>query len=396
MRFFILLLLFCACFALCEDRFPKPEFENGHSIPSPTEPMPRSSLWQYTDIGVLFLSLSLASYLALKIRSRKAVFLLSLFCLGYFGFYKKGCICPIGAIQNISLSLFDMQFALPIAALIIFFLPLVYALLFGRMFCSCVCPLGVLQDLFAIKPLEIKRWVALPLRLLAYLYLGLAILLSSTGSAFIICQYDPFVAFFRFSGKPEIILLGIAFLLTGIFLARPYCRFFCPYGVLLGWLSRISFWHVNITPQDCISCRLCEKTCPFGSILPPTEEKPKESRSQGIYRLAMLFLLLPFLVFLGSWSIGKLYIPLSKMHRTVSLAERIHAEESGKKAGTILESKTFRSLGKTNEALYQEAMGIRYQFFIGTHILAWGRAAGGRCRRLRRRLRTARAVPRWA
>ncbi len=368
MRLFVFFLFVLLVFSFSEDRFPKPEFDNGHIIPTPQTPMPRSGLWEFGDVAVLFLCLNLATYLALKKRDRKGLFLLGIFCLFYFGFYKKGCVCSIGAIQNIVHALFHANTFVPMTTLLVFFLPLLYSLLFGRTFCSSVCPLGIMQDIVIFKPLELKRWLAIPLHFLAYLYLGLAVLLAATGSSFIICQYDPFVAFFRFSGNIEMLMVGLIFLGIGMFLARPYCRFFCPYGVLLGWLSRLCFWHVTITPKECVSCRLCEKSCPFGAILPPTEGW-KEERSKGVRRLFLLFLLFPAVVVLSSWFFGKLYIPLSQVNRTVSLAERIQAEDAGKIENMTLESKAFRASGQTNEALYQEALAIRREFWLGCHIL---------------------------
>ena len=32
---------------------------------------------------------------------------LTVACVAYFGFYREGCVCPIGATQNVTLALFD-------------------------------------------------------------------------------------------------------------------------------------------------------------------------------------------------------------------------------------------------------------------------------------------------
>ena len=62
-------------------------------------------------------------------------------------------------------------------------------------------------------------------------------------------------------------------LLIGVFVGRPYCRFLCPYGVLLNLASRLSRWRVTITPSACVQCRLCEKSCPLGAIEVPSERR---------------------------------------------------------------------------------------------------------------------------
>ena len=43
---------------------------------------------------------------------------LSLFSLLYFGFYREGCVCAIGSVQNVALALFDSSYALPWVTLV--------------------------------------------------------------------------------------------------------------------------------------------------------------------------------------------------------------------------------------------------------------------------------------
>ena len=115
-------LVFCAAtFGL--ERFPPPDFvETDHVMPSPTAPGPRVDIYEYIDAVVLAAALAVASYLVLRKRSRRGVFVLMLFSLVYFGFWRKGCVCPIGAIQNVVLSIFDKDYAVPVVVLV-FFLP---------------------------------------------------------------------------------------------------------------------------------------------------------------------------------------------------------------------------------------------------------------------------------
>jgi len=129
---FFLPLLFSLVAAVAqgdEMRFPAPEFASGYDFPDTTVPPPTSVVQQWVDVVVLVGALSLAAWLAVKRRSRKGLFWLMVFCLGYFGFYKEGCVCPIGSIQNVSLSLFHTHYAVPITVLIFFVVPLVFALI---------------------------------------------------------------------------------------------------------------------------------------------------------------------------------------------------------------------------------------------------------------------------
>ncbi len=355
--------------ALGVERFPPPDFETGYEFPDTTAPPPQADIYEAMDVVVLFAALVAASVLILKKRSRRSLFLLSVISLLYFGFWRKGCICPIGAIQNVTLTLFDPNYAIPLAALLFFLLPLLFTLFFGRVFCAGVCPLGVIQDLVLVRAVSVPRWLESGLRVFAYVFLGAAVLFAATGSAFLICRYDPFVAFFRMNGNANVMLLGACLLAIGMFVGRPYCRFVCPYGIILRQFSRLSKWRVTITPDDCIKCRLCEDACPFGAIQGPTEDWPATEYKLGKRRLVKLLLLVPVLVGLGI-ALGYVARPmLARMHATVRLAERVYLEEADQVEDTTDASAAFRGTGRTVEELYAEATALRARFGVGGSML---------------------------
>jgi ferredoxin len=361
------------------ERFPPPEFETDYERPTTTTPHPRQGVWEYVDAGVLIVTLALAACVILRWRNRKAVFTLMVFSLVYFGFFRQGCVCPIGAIQNVTLTGFDAEYVVPIAVLVFFAAPLVFTLFFGRAFCGAVCPLGAIQDVVLIRPVKVPGWLESALRLLAYTYLGAAVLFAATGSAFIICRYDPFVGFFRLSGNWNILVLGAALLLVGLFVGRPYCRFLCPYGIILRHFSRLSRWRVSITPTECVKCRLCEDACPFAAIRPPTSDWPAREYQVGQWRLAFLLLLLPVLVAVGAWGGHKLHAQLARAHWRVRVAERVYQEETAQVEGTTDASDAFRATGVAPDVLYAEATQIRRGFAIGGPLLGGfvGLAVGG-------------------
>jgi ferredoxin len=372
----LLLLVFALClpdFAQAEGelKFPKPEFESGYDFPNTTIPSPTSELRNWIDVLVLFGALSLATFFAVKRRSRKGVFLLMVACLIYFGFYRQGCVCPIGSIQNVALSLFNSNYAVPITVVLFFVLPLAFALVFGRVFCASVCPLGAIQDLVVLKPINLHPKVALGLNMIPYVYLGTAVLLAATNTGFVICRYDPFIGFFRLNGNAPYLYLGAGFLLVGIFIGRPYCRFFCPYGVLLGWLSRFSKWHLSITPSECVQCRLCEETCPFDYIDKPNTGLAREQRSTGVHRLGFLIALVPVLIVVGGWIGHKTAIPLSRYNNTVMVAEEILAEKAdpSRAREENLWTETFRQMGMPEAELMDRAMRVRSQMNMGGWLL---------------------------
>jgi NAD-dependent dihydropyrimidine dehydrogenase PreA subunit len=113
----------------------------------------------------------------------------------------------------------------------------------------------------------------------------------------------------------------VAFLAVGAFVARPYCRYMCPYGVLLGLLSRVAWRSAEITPRTCVRCRLCERVCPVDAIEPP--ETPPEDvalRAKARRRLVWaLGLTLP--VVLAGAALGRAWSPrLARLHPDVARA----------------------------------------------------------------------------
>jgi len=371
-RYFLLIsiLLFTAVQTFAADakqRFPKPEFATGYAQPNTTAPSARFLFLEYLDVFVLFVVLSVVTWFVLKKRSRKGVFWTSVFSLLYFGFYREGCICSIGSIQNVVLGIVDPTYAIPLTALLFFLLPLIFSLFVGRVFCAGACPLGAIQDIIAIRPIELPKWIQKVLGLIPYLYLGLAVLFVATKSEFIICRYDPFVDFFRFEAPFHMLILGILFLVIGIFVARPYCRFFCPYSVLLGWMSKFSSKHLTITPAKCIQCKLCANSCPFGAIDEPVVETGK--RRTSVNRLIVYFVILPLWIGFGGFAGSMMHVPLSRFNSTVYMAEQIVKHPEIKDDPKNIDVRTFMSSGKSTDQLVLEADQIRHQFYIGGWLL---------------------------
>jgi ferredoxin len=160
------------------------------------------------------------------------------------------------------------------------------------------------------------------------------------------------------------LVLGISFLLISLFVGRPYCRYFCPYGVLLRIFSRFSRWRVTVTPKECLNCRLCEESCPFGAI-EVSKEEPMRPLNRDRRRMAFMLLLLPVLIAIGGYGGSKMGPAFSRMHARVLLAERIQEEETGGAEGTTDASKAFRDTGESINSLYEEARAIRADFIAG-------------------------------
>jgi len=375
----LLLLVALVAPASAQEFITRPDIP-GYEVPTTEFPEPRAGWLEYLDVAALAAALALSSYLALARRSRKGLLALAVISLAWFGFWREGCVCPIGSVQNVTLGLFDSGYAVSLPILAFFVLPLVFTLFFGRTFCAAVCPLGAVQEVVAVRPVKVPVWLDHSLGLLAYVYLGLAVLFAATGTAFVVCEYDPFVGFFRLSGTINMLILGGSLLLVGVFVGRPYCRYLCPYGVILRWLSRLAKWHVRIPPEECIKCRLCEDACPYGAIREPTVDQSLDARRRGRRRLALLVVLVPVLIALGAWLGRGLAVPLSQMDHTVRLAEQVRSEETGKLQETTNDSEAFYESGQPVMELYGEAIRRRGQFALAGSLLGvWvGLVIGGK------------------
>jgi polyferredoxin len=346
-------------------RFPKPEFESGYVQPETLLPTPRAQILNIMDVVVLLLTLSTVSWLVIRKRSRKGIFWLSLFSLAYFGFYREGCVCSIGSIQNVTLAFFDPTYTIPITVIAFFILPLLFTLFFGRTFCAGVCPFGALQDLVSFRPQPLDPRLNTSLGIIPYLYLGLAVLFAATGTDFIICRYDPFVGIFRLKATFGMFIFAAILLLSGVFIARPYCRFLCPYGVLLNWISRIARRHITITPSECIQCRLCEESCPYDAIKMPITEKHPLERSVVIRRFLLIFLLIPVLIVTGGLTGSLLHLSLARVNAKVRLAEAVVLQQGDKTQPESFEITAFRSSGTPVNQLFSEARLIIRRFYWG-------------------------------
>ena len=165
------------------------------------------------------------------------------------------------------------------AALVIFLAVLVVSLLLKRSFCSWICPVSTVTELFWKAGFKLfgrnfqvwlwLDWLIRPVKYLLLLFFLFSILLlmsPQSVNSFILADYNKTADvkmldfFLNLSGLP-LVVIG-ALLLLSFFFRNPFCRFLCPYGALLGVLSRFSPVKVERAWSACISCGGCNKACP--------------------------------------------------------------------------------------------------------------------------------------
>jgi formate hydrogenlyase subunit 6/NADH:ubiquinone oxidoreductase subunit I len=351
------------------DRFPRPQFnETKHTYPVVQLVPARQAVFGYIDVAVLSICLILA-VVALKSRARRALAFLAFFSVLYFGFYRQGCVCSVGSLQNMAQAVCQKDFFIPSIVVAFFSIPLLFALFYGRVFCAAVCPLGSLQETVLIKAVKIPVWLDRALRFLPHIYLALAVLLATTGTTYIICKYDPFVSMFRLNGAFNVLILTGCIIALSLVVGRPYCRFMCPYGVLLNVCSRFSRWHTTITPDECIRCHLCENACPYGAIKRPESGRLERDFKKEKRYLTIFLLIWPLLILIGAWGGFQSSTPLSRLNKTVETADALRTDP---KAQTLWQNDlvtAFRQTGELDSALFARAGKIKNQFAVGSPIM---------------------------
>ena len=164
------------------------------------------------------------------------------------------------------------------AAMVILGFALLVSLLFHKSFCSWICPVGALSEgmwklggKITGKNVRIHPFIDYPLRSIKYLLLLFFVYVAcSMGadeiSAFIQSPYYKMadvkmLHFFTRMSLTTAVVLGV--LTVGSLIFRNFwCRYFCPYGALMGIAAVFSPWRIHRHEQVCINCEKCTQACP--------------------------------------------------------------------------------------------------------------------------------------
>jgi ferredoxin len=211
------------------------------------------------------------------------------------------------------------------------------------------------------KPLRVPRPLDAVLRLIPLGVLALAVIMAANDAGFPVCRTDPFVGFFRRSAPVSMLVAGGLVILLGLVIARPYCRYYCPYGVLLGWFSRLSWRHATITPDECIKCRLCAEVCPFDAIQAPRAAAPGRETPKARRALLLLLLLAPLLVGLGALAGHAIAPALASYHPDVMTQEHL-ARLTTHPGERYLDVDAFRALGGDKRQLAVDVAAVQARF----------------------------------
>ena len=105
---------------LAEARFPKPDFTLGYEYPDILHGAPNETFWNVLDIVLLVGMMALVVWAAYRKRSRSVIYAMSMVSVLYFGFFRSGCVCSVGSIQNVVTALVNPDYHLPWYVLLLF------------------------------------------------------------------------------------------------------------------------------------------------------------------------------------------------------------------------------------------------------------------------------------
>jgi polyferredoxin len=200
-------------------------------------------------------------------RNRKWIYIAA---VGVFGIILGSDPSPMGTVKDAIVLLGSKGGIFP-PRLIAFGIFLLMVILANKFICSWGCQIGTLQDLIfrlnrdkkdktgLFTQVKIPFVISNSVRVLFFLLLTFVAFVWSMD---IVELIDPFKIF-----KPHVISMAgglfIALIMfLGLFVYRPWCHFFCPFG-LIGWLAeKISVFKIKVDYDKCISCEACSKACP--------------------------------------------------------------------------------------------------------------------------------------
>ena len=188
-------------------------------------------------------------------------------------------LCPMGGVATLYKVVADGTFIHRIrpSAIILLLGTVVLALVFRRAFCGWICPLGAMQELFATlgrrlhwrRPTHDNK-IDGSLRWVKYLLLFVILFFTYRTGELVFSPYDPWASYAHLTaGWGEIseeFLIGtiilFAALLGSMFIDRPFCRYLCPLGALLGAISKVGAARVVRNEDTCTHCQRCDQACP--------------------------------------------------------------------------------------------------------------------------------------
>lgn len=197
--------------------------------------------------------------------------------IGFLSSASLHALCPFGGVVTIYQYFTSGNFIQKIheSSFILMIIAFILAVAFGPLFCGWICPFGTFQEwigkigkkLFKKKynhfiPYKFDKY----LRFLRYGVLLWVVYMTAVSTKLVFSGFDPYYALFNF-WTSEVAITGLIILLLvivgSLFVERPWCKYACPYGAVLGITNLFRIFKIRRNKSTCISCKACDRVCPM-------------------------------------------------------------------------------------------------------------------------------------
>ena len=197
--------------------------------------------------------------------------------IGWLSSASLHALCPFGGVVTIYQYATTGTFVQKIheSSFILMIIGFLLAVLFGPVFCGWVCPMGTVQEWFGRlgRRLFKRRYnhfipyrVDRVLRYLRYVLLAWVVYVTATTATLEFANVDPYYALFNFWTSEVavggLVVLGIT-LLGSLFVERPWCKYACPYGAVLGISNLFRVFRIRRNAGLCKLDYACDRACPM-------------------------------------------------------------------------------------------------------------------------------------
>ncbi|MCK9287530.1 MAG: 4Fe-4S binding protein [Sphaerochaetaceae bacterium] len=194
-------------------------------------------------------------------------------------------VCPFGGVVSLYRYVTTGTFVQKIhdSSFYLMLIVFVTAIIAGPVFCGWICPFGTFQEwigmigrtLFKKRynrfiPSKIDRY----LRFIRYILLIWIVVSTALSATLVFSSYDPYYALFNlWTSEVAIsayIILAVV-IIASLFVERPFCKYACPYGALLGLTNYFRIFKIHRKAATCIDCGKCDVSCPMNITISTTE-----------------------------------------------------------------------------------------------------------------------------
>ncbi len=144
-----------------------------------------------------------------------------------------------------------------VSAVLLIILFVLLSVFGGRLFCGKICPFGLLQDLFNKVPFPKKILSFKGDKHLRYMKFVLLVLMVAAH----LFEYSTTSMNEAHTFNAGLATWWVVFALLCIVISRPFCKYLCPVGLILGWCNLLPFGKYKVNQNSCTKCGVCRNFC---------------------------------------------------------------------------------------------------------------------------------------